>query len=82
MLPDEKRASTGYCLAEPGVSYVVFAPDGGDIEVDLTDARAMCNVEWLEVATGKMTRAEPVTGGTKKSFRADFNGPAVLFLHP
>jgi len=26
--PRGEPASTGYCLAQPGVSYVIFAPDG------------------------------------------------------
>lgn len=81
-IPDEKRASTGYCLAEPGVSCIVFAPDGGEIEVDLADFRTASSVEWLEVPSGKTTRAEPVSGGAKRKFRAPFEGAAVLFLHP
>ncbi|MBX7207276.1 MAG: hypothetical protein K1X78_03100 [Verrucomicrobiaceae bacterium] len=81
MLPDVKRASTGYCLAEPGVSCIVFAPGGGDIEVDLTDSKATSDVEWLEVATGKITKTGAVAGGAKQKFRAAFQGAAVLFLH-
>lgn len=81
-IPDGKRASTGYCLSEPGVAHIVFAPAGGDIQVDLTDTHVTCNVEWLEVATGKVTQTEPVAGGAKRSFRAAFKGAAVLFLHP
>lgn len=82
MLPDEKLASTGYCLAEQGKSYVVFAPEGGKIEVDLVEAKAALSVEWLEVATGKIANAEPITGGAKRTFQASFKGAAVLFLHP
>ncbi len=79
-IPDVKRASTGYCLTEPGVSHIVFAPDGGEFEVDLGETRAPSSVEWLEVATGKITPAESVGGGAKRKFRAPFEGAAVLFL--
>lgn len=81
MIPDEKLASTGYCLAEPGAWYVAFAPEGGDIEIDLTAAKAECDVEWLEVTSGKITRATAVAGGAKRKLRAPFQGPAVLILH-
>ena len=82
MIPDEKLASTGFCLAQPGKTYIIFAPEGGDIEVDLVAATNALSVEWLEVATGNATRAKSVTGGLKQSFRTPFNGAAVLYLHP
>ena len=78
--PRGELTSTGYCLAEPGVSYVVFAPAGGDFEVDLTHAKATFIAEWHEVATGKITSTETVTGGAKRAFRAAFTGPSLLFL--
>ena len=82
MTPDVKTASTGYCLAEPGMAYIVFSPEGGDIEVNLMQAAEVAlKVEWLEVATGKITSADTVTGGAKRHFRAAFPGAAVLFLH-
>lgn len=81
MIPDEKLVSTGYCLAKPGACYVAFAPEGGDIEIDLTAAKAKCEVEWLEVASGKITRAATVLGGSKQRLRAPFQGPAVLIVN-
>ena len=62
------------------MSYVVFAPAGGDFEVDLTHAKATFIAEWHEVATGKITSTETVTGGAKRAFRAAFTGPSLLFL--
>lgn len=80
MLPDEQRASTGYCLVEPGRTYIVFAPEGGDIEVDLTEAQGALSVEWLEVATGNLMPAKAEIGGAKRTLHAEFAGAAVLFL--
>jgi hypothetical protein len=62
------------------VSYVVFAPEAGKFEVDLTLANAAFISEWHEVATGKITSAETVTGGARRSFHAAFTGPSLLFL--
>lgn len=82
MVPDEKRASTGYCLAQPGGASVVFAPEGGSFKVDLTGTNSAQDVEWLEVATGRVTPAQAVKGGATVPFQAPFKGASVLFLHP
>jgi hypothetical protein len=79
--PRAALSSTGYCLAEPGVSYVVFAPEGGGLEVDLTAASSSFQVEWHNVASGMIAKADAVTGGAKRLLHPPFAGAAVLFLH-
>ena len=78
--PQGDLASTGYCLAEPGVSYVVFTPEGGDIELDLTAADFPLSAEWLNVVSGETIEAEAVTGGAKRLLHPPFSGTAVLVL--
>ena len=79
--PRAELSSTGYCLAEPGVSYVVFAPEGGDVEVDLTTASSSFQGEWHNVASGMIAKADAVTGGAKRLLHPSFPDAAVLFLH-
>jgi hypothetical protein len=78
--PQNALASTGYCLAEPGVSYLVFAPEGGEVEVDLTAGQGAFSVEWRNPANGEVKRAISIPGGAKRTLRAPFDGAAVLFL--
>ena len=52
--PRNELSSTGYCLAEPGVTYLVFAPEGGEFEVDLTAGDGLFSVEWRDAATGEV----------------------------
>ncbi|MBN1911892.1 MAG: hypothetical protein JW818_19275 [Pirellulales bacterium] len=78
--PKNKLSSTGYCLAEPGVAYLVFAPEGGDIEVDLSAAKGPFCVEWQDPTFAQRTKSPSIAGGAKRTFRAPFAGPAVLFL--
>jgi hypothetical protein len=80
--PHGELASTGYCLAEPGVSYVVFAPEGGDAEVDLSAADGSVRVEWLHPVTGKVFTKEPLAGGARRGFSAPSKEPFVLVLLP
>jgi hypothetical protein len=79
-VPHPELCSTGYCLAEPGIAYVVFAPDGGQIEIDLQAVSGLFTAEWLDVTTGQVIPSKPVTGGSTHLVRAEFGGAAVYTL--
>jgi hypothetical protein len=74
-------SSTGYCLAQPGVSYLVWLPSGGSAWVDLSAAGQPMSVEWLHPVTGAIQLAGTVDGGTWRNLTAPFSGPAVLFVY-
>ena len=83
MTPQEKLASTGYCLANPakeGAEYLVYLPDGGRVTVDLSAAEGRLAVEWCEPKTGNVAAAAAVAGGAPREFSAPFSGDAVLHL--
>ncbi len=90
------ESSSGYCLANPGVEYLVYLPsDQRDesplaeklgtlpphsVEVDLTDASGTFNVEWFNPTTNEFTPAGRIEGGAGRSLTAPFGTPAVLHL--
>jgi hypothetical protein len=78
--PRNSLASTSYCLAEPGVTYLACSPKGGDFDVDLTGNAARFSVEWFNIESGVASSAEDTAGGEKRTFTPPFEGPAVLFL--
>ena len=80
MTPQDKLASTAYCLADPGNAYAVYVPTGGKATVDLRETTARFNVEWFAPATGKTFANKPVSGGADREFTAAFDGDAVLLL--
>lgn len=80
MTPQSEIASTGYCLADLGKEYVVYLPSGGEAEVDLSAAKGELAVEWIHPVEGNIQKADPVAGGAKQTFKAPFNGEAVLHL--
>jgi hypothetical protein len=80
MTPQDKLASTAYCLADPGNAYAVYVPTGGKATVDLRETTARFNVEWFAPATGKTLANKPVSGGADREFTAPFDGDAVLLL--
>lgn len=82
MTPQEKLASSGYCLANPAkerAEYLVYLPDGGTVTVDLSAAGGMLAVEWCDPKTGNVIAAA-VAGGAPREFSAPFPGDAVLYL--
>lgn len=80
MPPRGDLASSGYCLANPGNEYLVYAPRGGEITVDLAAVQGLLAVEWIHPVEETKTSGAPIQGGTKRSFRAPFAGDAVLYL--
>jgi hypothetical protein len=82
LAPRSDLASTGYCLADTreGALYVVYAPKGGTIEIDLTRARRPLQVEWIDPDSGASTRGVTVQPGAARTIRPPGDGEAVAVL--
>lgn len=80
MVPHDKLASTGYCLAAPGRAYLVYVPTGGKATVSLQKAESRFAVQWFGPSNGKTIAGAPVSGGEDCQFVAPFSGDAVLTL--
>ncbi|MBC8234274.1 hypothetical protein H8E77_32395 [bacterium] len=79
-VPRNDLASTEYCLANPGVEYLIYLPDGGNVNVDLSAASGRLAVEWLNPNTGERMPGGTTTGGGSREFTSPFSGDAVLYL--
>jgi hypothetical protein len=80
MAPHDDLASTRYCLANPGTEYLAYAPDGGEISLDLTSAEGQFTVEWVHPVTGVITPGRSVQGGTRQSFKPPYSGDVALHI--
>ena len=80
MVPMGKLASSGYCLASPGREYMVYAPKGGDVTVNLTAAKGALRAEWLRPVSGEAAATLTVQGGRRHTIGAPFPGPSVLYI--
>src|SRR5260370_11583680 len=81
--PQGSLSSTGFCLADnaaTGAEYLVYAPSGGTVTVNLSGTTRSLNVEWFKPATGAATAGGAITGGATKTFTAPFSGDAVLYI--
>ncbi len=84
MIPRGDLCSTQYCLANAvssGAEYLVYLPQGGTIQVNLSAASGELLVEWLNPATGAVQAGPPVMGGAARSFTPPFSGDAVLYVY-
>jgi hypothetical protein len=80
MVPDSQLCSTGYCLVNPGLEYLVYLPSGGSVRVDLSAASGSFVVTWFSPLTGQTTSGDTVTGGIPILFTSPIAGDAVLYL--
>ncbi len=82
MTPNERLASTGVCLANAGVEYVVYTPSTRVLTVNLSAAKdTTFRVRWYDPRTGQFRDAGQVTGGNEaQPFTPPFRNDAVLHL--
>jgi hypothetical protein len=80
MVPHGDLASTGFCLANPRQEYLVYAPKGGEVTVDLSGADGELTVEWMNPGQGTVILSGTIAGGAKRTLKAPFAGDAVLYL--
>ncbi len=80
MTPQGSLSSTGFCLANPGVEYLVYQPTSGPFTVKVSPTAY--RYEWFNPSTNRVaaTGTISVTDSTQ-SFSAPFGGDAVLYLH-
>jgi hypothetical protein len=70
MEPSDQLVVSGsaYCMAEPGVNYVVYFPQGGTIQLDLSEASGSFLAQWFDPQTGAWSNAGTVNAGGNVSF--------------
>jgi hypothetical protein len=81
-VPHGELSSSGYCLAKPGAQYLVYAPSGTAVTMNLgaVPANVSLTVEWFNTSTGVATITGTVAGGTSRRVSRP-SGASVLFLH-
>jgi hypothetical protein len=82
MRPDGGLASTGVCLAQAGVEYVVYASPTRFFTVDLAAAKGTTlGVRWYDPRTGESYNGGRIVGGNvAQPFLPPFQGDLVLHL--
>jgi hypothetical protein len=80
MTPQNSLSSTSYCLANPGIEYLVYQPGSGSFTVNLLEGTY--NYEWFEPNTGSAAQTGIITvNGGNQSFIPPFGGEAVFYIY-
>jgi hypothetical protein len=81
MIPRSELSSTTYCLADTGHEYLVYLPDGGQAQIDLTSLEGEFSVEWFIPLMNKHIIApRTLHGGKTITIEAPTSLDAVLYL--
>ncbi len=64
-LLSDRNDNEAYVAANKGMAYAVYFPAGGEVRLDLTDAKGNFTVEWINVNTGDSGPQQRVNGGGK-----------------
>ena len=80
MSPSSELCSSGYCLINPGLEYLVYVPLGGAVRVDLSATNGHFVASWFSPITGQTTSGGTVIAGSPALLTSPINGDAVLYL--
>jgi hypothetical protein len=81
MIPRSELSSTGYCLADEGIAYLIYFPEGGEAKINLTGATGEFTAEWF-IPVMNLTVVSPKTlkGGRYRTMEPPVSLDAVLYL--
>ena len=80
MVPANELSSSHYCLANRGAEYCAFAPEGGPITLNLTDARGTFACEWYDPARSAFAASGTCKAGAKRTIEPPFAEARVVHL--
>jgi hypothetical protein len=73
-------STEAYALAEPGMQYLIYAPAGGTVELDLQSAPGLFDSWWLDPRTGAAQGQAEVQGGATLAVEAPDSSDWVLVV--
>jgi hypothetical protein len=69
-LLSDREKNEAYLAADPGRSYVVYFPTGGEVKVDMSIAKESFIAHWIDIDSGEMGPTQNFSGGDKISVAA------------
>jgi len=57
-LLSNRKSNEAYCLANPGVEYALYFPDGGEVTLDISKLKKTPAVRWLDIMKSRWLDAK------------------------
>ncbi|MFC2126326.1 hypothetical protein ACFLU5_16150 [Bacteroidota bacterium] len=79
-LLSERNSNEAYCMANPGVEYAVYFPDGGSVKLDLVAASDTLRMKWLDIENNQWGSEVEIEGGSMVSLQTPGGGHWALAI--
>jgi hypothetical protein len=81
MTPRNELASSGYCLANPGIEYLVLVPGEDTVTLDLTTETGTFTVEWYLIHGRRLLdKTRTLQGGEIATLKSLKGEDAVVYI--
>ncbi len=81
MQPFKDLASTKYCLANPGVEYLVYKPESDESSITIRLKSGRYKYEWFDANQGKILSKGAIRAeGREQTLQAPSKGDAVVYI--
>ncbi len=75
-----RESNEAYCLANPGKQYAIYFPNGGEVELDVSDAKSELTLKWLNILKSEWSGEESVSNGDSLALKAPGKGHWAAFV--
>ncbi len=62
-LLSNRAENEAYCAADPGRQYAVYFPDGGTVKLDVSEAKSILHIQWLDIDRSTWQQPQAIDGG-------------------
>lgn len=69
-----------YMAATPGRQYALYFPNGGSVELDLSDAQGDFNLRWVDVLKAEWAEQSTIAGGGLVELTPPGDGPSAASI--
>jgi hypothetical protein len=81
LTPQGGLASTKYCLANPGMEYLVYQPQRGAKSFSVRLESGAYAVEWTDLTNCRAAKADDLQAAAgENTLESPFDGPSMLYL--
>ncbi len=70
----ERSPNEAYCIANPGVEYAVYFPDGGQVTLNIGASEKRPAARWLDILKSQWSEPQEVADGPKPTLRCPSRG--------
>ncbi|UCF17335.1 MAG: hypothetical protein JSW59_07700, partial [Phycisphaerales bacterium] len=70
----DRGPNEAYCIANPGVEYAVYFPDGGEVTLNIGASEKRPTARWLDILNSQWSEPQQLADGPKPTLRCPSRG--------